>query len=74
MRCRAVGLKIVARLLSTRPFSGGTMAKEENGRIVETAMEARGAERGPTIRNVLVAGTGLVVAAFVIVYLVYFAA
>jgi hypothetical protein len=50
------------------------MVKEENGRIVETAMEARGAERGPTIRNVLVAGTGLVVAAFVIVYLVYFAA
>jgi hypothetical protein len=51
-----------------------TMAKRENGRIVETATEARGAERGPTVRNVLLAGTGLVVAAFVIVYLVYFAA
>jgi hypothetical protein len=37
------------------------MAKRENGRIVETATEARGAERGPTVRNVLVAGTGLVV-------------
>lgn len=28
------------------------MAKMENGHIVETAMEARGAERGPTVRNV----------------------
>jgi hypothetical protein len=56
-------------------ISGGKkMAREENGRIVETAMEARGAERGPTIRNVLFAGTGLVVAAFVVVYMVYFAA
>jgi hypothetical protein len=44
----------------------------ENGHIVETAMEARGAERGPTVRNVLVAGTALVVAAFTIVYIVYF--
>jgi hypothetical protein len=40
---------------------------------MKTGTEARGAERGPTVRNVLVAGTGLVVAAFVIVYLVYFA-
>ena len=39
------------------------MAKMENGRIVETAVEARGGERGPTVRNVLVIGTGLVVAA-----------
>jgi hypothetical protein len=32
------------------------MAKIENDRIVETAMEARGAERGPTVRNVLLRG------------------
>lgn len=50
------------------------MPKEENGQIVETATEARGAERGPTIRNVLLASTGLVVAGFVVVYMVYFAA
>ncbi len=50
------------------------MARIEDGHIVETATEARGAERGPTVRNVLVAGTGLVVAAFVIVYISYFAA
>ena len=48
------------------------MARMENGRIVETAREARGAERGPTVRNVLVAGTGLVIAAFMVVYIVYF--
>ena len=48
------------------------MAKIEDGHIVETAMEARGAERGPTVRNVLVAGTGMVVAAFI--YISYFAA
>ena len=38
------------------------MARMENGRIVETAVEARGAERGPTVRNVLLAGTALVMA------------
>ncbi|MDR6303354.1 hypothetical protein GGQ85_001037 [Nitrobacter vulgaris] len=48
------------------------MARMEDGHIVETAMEARGAERGPTVRNVLVAGTALVIAAFVVVYIVYF--
>ncbi len=48
------------------------MAKQEGGHIVETAMEARGAERGPTVRNVLIWGTGLVVVAFAVVYSIYF--
>jgi len=48
------------------------MPKQENGHIVETAIEARGAERGPTVRNVLVRGLGLVVAAFAVVYFLYF--
>lgn len=48
------------------------MAKKEDGRIVETAMEARGAERGPTVRNVLVWSTGLVVVAFATIYMLYF--
>lgn len=48
------------------------MSKLENGRIVETAIEARGAERGPTVRNVLAWSTGLVVAGFAVVYLLYF--
>lgn len=46
--------------------------QKEDGRIVETTMEARGAERGPTVRNVLVWSTGLVVIGFAAVYLLYF--
>jgi hypothetical protein len=49
------------------------MAKiDEKGHIVETATEARQGERGPTVRNMVVAGTALVIAAFVVVYIVYF--
>ncbi len=48
------------------------MAELEHGRIVETAREARGAERGPTVRNVLIWSTGLVVIAFVVIYFAYF--
>lgn len=48
------------------------MSKQENGRIVETAIEARGAERGPTVRNVLVWSLGLVVAAFAVIYFIFF--
>jgi hypothetical protein len=35
-------------------------------------VEARGAERGPTVRNVLLAGTALTIAGFVFVSIVYF--
>jgi hypothetical protein len=55
-----------------KSFPGGIMAKREDGRIVETAIEARGAERGPTVRNVLLASTGLVMAAFAVIYILYF--
>src|ERR1700677_1782562 len=37
-----------------RTCSEDTMGKQENSQIVETAKEARGAELGPTVRNVLV--------------------
>jgi hypothetical protein len=47
------------------------MSKIENGQIVETAVEARGAERGPTIRNVLVISLSLAVAALAVVYVVF---
>jgi hypothetical protein len=50
------------------------MPKLEDGHIVETTLEARGAERGPTVRNMLVWGIGLVVVAFVVVYALYFKA
>ena len=48
------------------------MPKQENGQVVDTAIEARAAERGPTVRNVLVWSLGLVVAAFAVVYFLYF--
>jgi hypothetical protein len=48
------------------------VAEKEKVQIVETAREARGAEPGPSVRNVLVWSLGLVVVAFVVVYLVFF--
>ena len=48
------------------------MAEKHGRQIVETALEARGAERGPTMRNVLVWSLGLVVVAMAIVWLVFF--
>jgi hypothetical protein len=41
------------------------MPKQENGQVVETAI-------GPTVRNVLVWSLGLVVAAFAVIYFVFF--
>ena len=48
------------------------MARLENEHVVETAVEARGAERGPTVRNVLVYSLLLAVAALVVVFAVFF--
>jgi hypothetical protein len=48
------------------------VADKENGRIVETAREARGAEPGPTMRNVLVWSLALVMVAFVLIYVLFF--
>ncbi|WP_168192869.1 hypothetical protein [Undibacter mobilis] len=50
------------------------MAKVENGRIVETATQARGGERGPSVRNVLIISTSAVVVLFAVIYLYFFAA
>jgi hypothetical protein len=47
------------------------MVEKHGTRIVETAIEARGAERGPTVRNLPVWSLGLVVAAMAIVWLVF---
>jgi hypothetical protein len=40
------------------------MGKQEDGQIVETAKEARGAELGSTVSNVLVWSLGLVCCLF----------
>jgi hypothetical protein len=59
-------------ILAASFILGNIMAKLENQQIVETATEARGAERGPTIRNVLVWSLGLVIVAFVLIYFLFF--
>jgi hypothetical protein len=48
------------------------MATREQGHIVETATEARAGEPGPTVRNVLIVGTTLVVVLFAGIWLAYF--
>jgi hypothetical protein len=48
------------------------MSKDANGTEVKSAVKARGAERGPTTRNVLVWSTGLVVVGFAVVYIFFF--
>jgi hypothetical protein len=48
------------------------MSKDANGTEVKSAVKARGAERGPTTRNVLVWSLGLVVVAFAVIYIFFF--
>jgi hypothetical protein len=48
------------------------MAKDESGTEVKSAVKTRGAEPGPSIRNVLVWSLGLVVVGFATVYFVFF--
>ena len=48
------------------------MADQENEQVVETAIEARGAELGPSVRNVLAWSLAFVVVAFAGVYFMFF--
>ena len=48
------------------------MEVKRDGQIVESAREARQAERGRTVRNVLVASTILAVVALAIIWFVFF--
>ena len=49
-----------------------TMVWKQGDQIIESAREARQAERGPTVRNVLVASTSPIIAAFIILWFVFF--
>lgn len=49
------------------------MPQVQSGRIVETAVEARGAVRGIPVLYVLVIGTAAVVASFLAIYIYFFA-
>jgi hypothetical protein len=48
------------------------MVERHGERIVETAREARQAERGPSVRNVLTWSLSLLIIAFAIIWYVFF--
>ncbi len=48
------------------------MAVKRGDQIIESPREARQAEPGPSVRNVLVASTSLIIVAFIIIWLVFF--
>ena len=48
------------------------MVSKQGGQIIESAREARQAERGPTVRNTLVASTSLAILALMIIWFVFF--
>ena len=47
------------------------MAFRRGEQIVETAQEARQAERGPTVRNVLLVSPGLAIVAVAVILLMF---
>jgi hypothetical protein len=53
-------------------FSEDSMARKEDGRIVETATEARQAEPGPSILALLTMSTGLAILLMAVVWFVFF--
>jgi hypothetical protein len=52
----------------------GVMVEKRGEQIIETAQEARQAEPGPSVRNVLVISTVAVVIAFAVIWLMFFRA
>lgn len=48
------------------------MVEKRGEQVIETAQEARQAERGPTVRNVLAISTVAVIVAFAVIWLVFF--
>lgn len=48
------------------------MVEKHGEQIIETAREARQAEPGPSVRNVLVISTVAVIVAFAIIWLMFF--
>jgi hypothetical protein len=59
-------------LVDQEPAKGRIMPIERDGQIIESAQEARQAERGPTVRNVLVASTSLAIVVMLVVWLAFY--
>jgi hypothetical protein len=71
LRC-GTGTAFVLHALAFRTEKGEYMARVEDGQIVETAREARQAEPGPTVRNVLVVSTSVSIAILAVIWFVFF--
>jgi hypothetical protein len=69
---RRILLVLLSALEKLGEKGSAPVTEKENNRITETAREARGAEPGPTVRNVLVWSLVLVVVAFAAVYFLFF--
>src|SRR5882757_125772 len=67
-----VALHSSCRRLSQHARIEVVMATKQQGRIVETATEARQAERGPSVLALLTVSTGLAVLILGIVWFVFF--
>jgi hypothetical protein len=50
----------------------GTMAAKQQGQIVETPTEARGAEPGPSVFALLTVSTGLAILILGVIWFVFF--
>jgi len=48
------------------------MVEKHGEQVIETAREARQAEPGPSVRNVLVISTTAVIIAFAVIWLLFF--
>jgi len=48
------------------------MVEKRGEQVIETAQEARQAEPGPSVRNVLVISTTAVIIAFAVIWLLFF--
>jgi hypothetical protein len=67
---RRIGRTKPLQLIASKGRNNGKVKRD--GQIVESAREARQAERGRTVRNVLVASTILAVVALAIIWFVFF--
>jgi hypothetical protein len=52
--------------------SEDVMVEKRGEQVIETAREARQAEPGPSVRNVLVISTTAVIIAFAVIWLMFF--
>jgi hypothetical protein len=70
--CQPPRNNVTRRPLPTAGKEDDAMAFKRGEQVVESAQEARQAERGPSVRNLLVASTALAIIALAIIWFVFF--